>query len=123
MEKIKLPPEFKVKWVEALRSGKYSQVEGYLRLSDGFCCLGVACDLHKPDTWRPMRAAAKDGVYLTATNGDILPNTDDLPAEVLSALRQQTSETSYNLVQDVLTGMNDNGHSFKTIANWIEENL
>lgn len=36
------------KWVEALRSGKYSQ--GYYTLKDtenNFCCLGVLCDITK----------------------------------------------------------------------------
>lgn len=32
-------------WVEALRSGEYSQTRGVLHDKDGFCCLGVACDL------------------------------------------------------------------------------
>ena len=32
-------------WVEALRSGKYKQAKKALRVGDGFCCLGVLCDL------------------------------------------------------------------------------
>ena len=31
--------------VAALRSGKYKQCTGALRKDDGFCCLGVACDV------------------------------------------------------------------------------
>lgn len=41
--------ELKTKWVEALRSGKYKQGEGYLsRVDNGaekFCCLGVVFDI------------------------------------------------------------------------------
>lgn len=37
------------KWVAALRSGEYKQVRERLRGSDGFCCLGVACDLYIRD--------------------------------------------------------------------------
>ena len=39
-------------WVEALRGGVYTQLEGGLRHTDTldgltrFCCLGVLCDLH-----------------------------------------------------------------------------
>lgn len=33
------------KWVDALRSGEYKQTDGALRKEDGFCCLGVLCDL------------------------------------------------------------------------------
>lgn len=40
---IKLDPEFKAKWVAALRSGEYKQGRMSLRNRDGYCCLGVAC--------------------------------------------------------------------------------
>jgi hypothetical protein len=43
--------ERKARWVEALRSGRYKQATGALKKEDGYCCLGVACDL-----------AAQDGV-------------------------------------------------------------
>jgi hypothetical protein len=33
------------KWVDALRSGKYGQTQGFLRRDDRFCCLGVACEV------------------------------------------------------------------------------
>ncbi len=37
--------EVKQKLTEALRSGKYQQTRMRLRDEDGFCCLGVLCDL------------------------------------------------------------------------------
>ena len=45
----KLKPEIKTRWVEALRSGKYMQTQGTLRNGEGFCCLGVLCDIVKND--------------------------------------------------------------------------
>ena len=49
------------KWVDALRSGKYTQTRGALRSDEGnnpkFCCLGVACDLYAQEvggSWGPM---------------------------------------------------------------------
>jgi hypothetical protein len=48
---MKLKPEIKQLWVDALRSGKYQQGEGVLKsLDHKFCCLGVLCDL-KGDEW------------------------------------------------------------------------
>ena len=48
---VSRPREEVVKrWVAALRSGEYKQTQGQLWSGDGFCCLGVLCDL-----------AAKDG--------------------------------------------------------------
>lgn len=32
-------------WADALDSGRYQQVEGYLRKGDSYCCLGVACEV------------------------------------------------------------------------------
>jgi hypothetical protein len=41
----KLPKAFKRKWVNALRSGKYTQGTSqlYSRNGQSYCCLGVAC--------------------------------------------------------------------------------
>ena len=36
----------KQRWLEALRSGEYKQTTENLQNSNGFCCLGVLCDLH-----------------------------------------------------------------------------
>lgn len=33
------------KWLQALESGEYNQTSGLLADSNGFCCLGVACNL------------------------------------------------------------------------------
>jgi len=39
-------PRIKKKWLEALRSGEYKQTTETLRDENGFCCLGVLCDIH-----------------------------------------------------------------------------
>lgn len=35
----------KTKWVQALRNGGYNQTRGYLANEDGYCCLGVLCEV------------------------------------------------------------------------------
>jgi len=40
----------KTKWVAALRSGEYAQTTEVLRNGNGYCCLGVLCDLYSRDT-------------------------------------------------------------------------
>lgn len=37
--------EIKAEWVEALRSGEYNQDTRYLRSVNGYCCLGVLCEI------------------------------------------------------------------------------
>jgi hypothetical protein len=39
--------------LEALRSGRYDQARGALRITDGYCCLGVAEDV-RGATWREL---------------------------------------------------------------------
>lgn len=41
----------KEQWIAALRSGKYSQARGRLRRGDKFCCMGVLCDVERPNNW------------------------------------------------------------------------
>ena len=49
MTAVTLKPEVKAAWLEALRSGRYTQAQGYLTtITDGErrdCCLGVLCDV------------------------------------------------------------------------------
>lgn len=50
---MKLKPEIKRRWVEALRSGSYKQGKSVLTVESchgqRFCCLGVLCDLAEND--------------------------------------------------------------------------
>jgi hypothetical protein len=41
--------EIKERWVSALRSNKYNQTTEFLKDDDGFCCLGVLCELAVED--------------------------------------------------------------------------
>ncbi len=43
--------ELRAKWTAALRSGAYQQTRNRLRKTDGFCCLGVLCDVIDPSRW------------------------------------------------------------------------
>ncbi len=38
------------RWITALRGGGFTQTTNRLRDKVGFCCLGVACDLHASET-------------------------------------------------------------------------
>lgn len=46
---VEITPEVKAErmklWTAALRSGEYPQAKGYLKTDEGFCCLGVACEV------------------------------------------------------------------------------
>jgi len=52
-------PEVKQAWIEALLSEQYSPTIGRLRDEQGFCALGVLCDLHS--RWTGVRWEYKPG--------------------------------------------------------------
>lgn len=57
------------KWLDALRSGKYTQTKQVLRDEDGFCCLGVACDIYDSSLW-------EGGTYM-GNDIDLHPEVND----------------------------------------------
>lgn len=97
--------EIKKQWVEALRSGRYRQTQNTLRVNDGFCCLGVLCDLVEPGLWEVNGSHFGANISPSALVRDIADLHDD--------------DTIAHLMD-----MNDSaGKSFAEIADYIEENL
>lgn len=93
------------KWVKALRSGKYKQGIGALRLADKFCCLGVACDVFDKTRW------VGGNIYLSRVG--------QLPQAVSQWLGIESSDPL--LGNHRATQWNDDrGVSFKKIASLIE---
>lgn len=112
----KMHPEYKAKWLEALRSGEYKQGRFQLCTREGegegflgkvaevdlFCCLGVLNEILN-------LGCSDDEARLWITNKD--GSREQLP--ILD-----------NNIQEYLIHMNDyKGMSFAQIADWIEENL
>jgi hypothetical protein len=56
--------EIKQKWVAALRSGNYKQTKVCLHNKEGYCCLGVLCDVINPDAWDEIEGYSKHIVEL-----------------------------------------------------------
>lgn len=99
--------KIKAKWVAALRSGDYKQTTNKLRSSQGFCCLGVLCDIIDPTGWKQY----------TQVNGvmQFRNEIDHLPVSVVEEVGE--------FLQSPLIRMNDSGKPFDQIADYIEKNL
>ena len=101
-----------MKWIQALRSGKYAQTQGVLKDDDGFCCLGVLCDISKKGKWSDA------GYYIDSEF--------DLPYEVMDWAGMKDNvgnEFSYGRekMKMTLPMLNDDEKlSFNQIANFIE---
>jgi hypothetical protein len=106
-EGSKVNKEYKEKWVEALRSGKYKQGKGCLKKGDEYCCLGVLCDIVDPE-------------YL-GVNG----HRSHLPYHILDKTGMETPDgrLNYNVHTFIsLIGLNDGAeYTFDQIADVIEE--
>ena len=98
-------------WVDALRSGKYRQTRGWLRKDDGFCCLGVLCDISGVGEWEQRGDV---GVWNYDTEDESLKGV--LPDVLTNTIGISLGE------QNKLASMNDRlGYSFGSIADKIEE--
>jgi hypothetical protein len=108
MSYIKLPEDFKRKWIEALRSGEYKQGKYTLfdKDNNSFCCIGVACTIYNNNT-------------IIHRNG-FLPNGDYGYAALPAAIAGGSCNTK---VARLISMNDEEGKSFSQIAGWIEENL
>lgn len=101
------------KWAKALDSGEYSQSYHALRSADGFCCLGVLCNLHAQA--HPEIAARQvfDDSYLGSTTA--------LPQEVVE-WSGMASDEGYINRDFCLIDLNDDGQvTFPEIAKVIRK--
>ena len=114
-------PDIKVRWVEALRSGRYEQARGVLRkqIDDqgrvGYCCLGVLCDLYVGLGVGHWGVSNYDGSVSFRTEGGSASIYPPAEAAVHAGLDNHD-------MQD-LAFMNDEGATFAEIANKIESEL
>ena len=123
--------DIKTKWLAALRSGQYEQTEGVLRNGDGFCCLGVLCDIYAQETgveWHKPGWVGFSMHSATSVLPDAVREWADLPHEhggyvaVTKSYDDGEETTVYHTPS--LTELNDQWqYDFRQIADVIEEQL
>lgn len=142
---VKLDPEFKRRWVEALRSGEYVQIIDRLGdCSNGRCCLGVATDVAMEMGIVPNLSVSVEFGERLYVDDEGLAEDTELPGPVREALL--LGEIDILLQVDLATlgdhvelsevdesfrhpGMysaallNDSGMTFAEIADLIEQQL
>jgi hypothetical protein len=134
----KMNPQVKKKWIDALRSGKYDQGSEKLRSHQGFCCLGVLCDLYsheKNQGWDfkgYSENSEEDNTYPTDYwyfDGE----SEFLPDSVMEWAGMAFKNPSVRVdvtdnddeddwfYHDEIANLNDSGYSFKELSNVIEQ--
>lgn len=116
MATTKMNPKVKRKWVKALRSGKYKQGTGMLKVTRDndeplYCCLGVLCEV-----------AVGEGIVKSYPGSNGLPPDAvevwaGLDGDPLLGTRKIDGREPY------ATYLNDDGKSFRYIADRIEKYL
>jgi len=102
------------KWIKALRSGKYIQITGNLHKDNGYCCLGVACEVSGLSEWKrkDLPFTLNSYFYLDALN--------TLPDPVQKWLGVENCNPTCN--GRFLSDWNDSQfYNFTQIADLIEE--
>ena len=76
-------------WIDALKSNNYAKTHQYLRDNNGFCCLGVLCDITDSSGWNSETGvvvnslSVADYIYsYNPRNSGKLPSTFALPLEI-----------------------------------------
>ena len=108
-------PQIKQKWVSALRSGEYQQTQRYLRTDNGFCCLGVLCDLYGKENNVEWNLANNGHNY------EFQEEPERLPLFVVEWAGVENDNPE--ICETSLSGLNDTGSTFNEIADLIEEHL
>lgn len=115
--------EIKTKWIEALRSGEYVQTKNALKNQNGFCCLGVLCDIYAKSTetgaeWIPSKNCETEFTFLDriGTPPTVVQNWSEMNSRTgyLSGIENRSGIT------EELTVLNDFGFTFNQIADVIQ---
>ena len=119
-----IPPNIQ-KWIAALRSDKYGQTSGFLKDEQGYCCLGVACEISKLGNWEVANPFSN---FNYCIEGEDQQEYNYLPTSVTEWLGLKNSVGWFGSGNDMdgyknLIELNDEEKlNFNKIADFIEEN-
>lgn len=110
--------EIRTQWVEALRSSEYKQIKERLHDgADGFCVVGVLCELHRQahdGEWKEFTD------YTGSVNFTYLTYFACIPQEV--AEWADCSVVDFRLFEgEYVMKLNDEGKTFEELADMLEQ--
>lgn len=103
-------------WVKALRSGRFQQTKRRLAVvNEGYCCLGVACELYIAQGNELTKEVDADNVVKYGEQRAVLPKP------VIKWLGLKTPSGLVGTGKGELSAMNDSGYTFQQLADFIEQ--
>ena len=125
MSDLKAKQQLRIRkmWVDALRSGEYTQCTGRLRRNERFCCLGVLADLFVKEghgKWESWSDPYEDRRYrMDGLDGTLSPKIAGWVG--LKSSGGYIDKARYDNESESLFAMNDvDGMNFDEIADVIE---
>lgn len=129
--------EIKAQWVAALRSGEYKQGEGYLNrthivsvegetepvVENRLCCLGVLCELAVKAGVTGVVSEDYDEGTTYGTHNDSSNTYPPYGVQIWAGLEVPNPVVYQGTHRNSLSFLNDDGETFETIANLIENQL
>jgi hypothetical protein len=116
--------QIKQQWIEALRSGEYSQTQNQLRDHQGYCCLGVLCDLYCKVNEGSSWEDGGDLFRLETNMGEYEFVRLPISISEWAGLHDDNPNVEYGEVTVAISDLNDKEQlSFNQIAAIIEEQL
>ena len=112
----------KDKWIAALKSGKYKQTRGCLNDGNGYCCLGVLCEVFIAEG--NVLDVGTKGSVVTYNNGSVVTyNGEETypPPDVLRWAGIQHVNGMASGVNYSVTAVNDVAYSFTPSIEYIEQ--
>ena len=104
--------------VFALRSERYQQTRGQLRVNNSygscFCCLGVACDVSGLTEWRDIEKRPSYFNNFMTLEKEVMDYYGFTDESILYGFDAENKRNLY------LADLNDKGGTFEEIADWIE---
>ena len=109
-------------WTDALESGKYKQCTSVLSRNGRYCCLGVLCELYCENVKNIKQIIITDYEDGPRTSVQYGQYTQILGSEVMNWVGLRGNSGNSVSTEDHLSDLNDNGTTFKEIAQIIKTN-
>jgi len=103
-------------WVSELESGNWKQATEFLRSENGYCCLGVACEMYRKEHSENCYWSENENGSFTFYVGGVFAERE-LPEQVRDWLGLSDDVGTYG--ENSLAKRNDRGNSFQEIAEII----